>query len=373
MSVALFTFSLDILAGMPVPELAGAWAWSDTWNVLPAASILALSLVLVLFTRLLISKLIPGLIARTTTKLNSEIVTTFNRPLQLVIILAGTYLSLKTLNGLPQVVSGNLDTIFIITIILVVAYLISKIVSLILFWYEEKSGPGDGSEASQSMVSFARKSVNFVVFGIAIITILAQLKVEITPLVASLGIAGIAVALAAQQLLSNVFGAISILMDRPYRVGDRIELSSGEKGDVIDIGLRSTRIKTLDNRIIVVPNASISNVQINNYSEPNSNLRYTVRVSIAYHSDVERASQVLIDIVTDMRGVLKDPAPVVYVDELGAYSVNLVMLIWGENFRRDWDIPDRVYRQILKRFPQEGIEIPYPVTTMRYRASESAQ
>jgi MscS family membrane protein len=188
-------------------------------------------------------------------------------------------------------------------------------------------------------------------------------------LIATLGVGGIAVALAAQELLSNFFGAFAVLTDRPFRIGDRIELASGEYGDVIDIGLRSTRVKTLDNKVIIIPNADISKSRITNYSRPDPMLRYTINVGVAYDSDIEKASSILLDIAAGVDGALKDPAPLVYIDGLGEFSVNLVMLVWGKNFRQDWDIPDKVYRQVLKRFAAEGIVIPYPTHSLLVNAA----
>ncbi len=107
-----------------------------------------------------------------------------------------------------------------------------------------------------------------VIFTIALLMTLERLGYQITPILASHGVAGIAVAFVAQETISNVFGAFSILTDRPFKVGDRIELSENEIGDVTDIGVRSTRIRTLDNKIVIMPNAVISKGKIINYAEP---------------------------------------------------------------------------------------------------------
>ncbi|WP_424356884.1 mechanosensitive ion channel family protein [Methanocella sp. MCL-LM] len=373
MPANMFVVSLNDFTDQICFALANMGLSDYTLNLLTAVSIVLLSVILALFTRLVLNRLAPRLVAMTRAKLDDEIVAAFNRPVQVFILAAGTYAALKLLRGLPEIIAGNLDAIYLTVVIMIAAYQLAKIADLLLCWYEQKTGTQDSSGLNTSMISFARKSVNIIIYGLAIVTVLAQLNVEITPLLASLGVAGIAVALAAQALLSNVFGAVAILTDRPYKVGDRIELSSGEYGDVIDIGLRSTRIRTLDNRIVIVPNADISSSHIYNYSEPNQNLRYTIKIGISYTSDVEKASNILVDIASDLRGALKDPAPVVYVEGFGDYSIKLVMLVWGENFRRDWDLPDRIYRQAIKRFPEEGIEIPYPITSIRYPVAGTSQ
>lgn len=275
------------------------------------------------------------------------------------------------LNGLSESITANMGTLIIIAAILAGSYIASFFFSRLLSWYQLRFEDSGSRRLSLSMTSFARKSVNLVIYSLAFITILAQLKVQITPFLAGLGIVGIAVALAAQELLSNFFGAIAILIDRPYKTGDRIALSGGQSGDVVEIGVRSTRIKTLDNRIIIVPNAKISSSKIDNYSEPDLNLRYAMRFGIDYRSNVDKASNILIEIATGMTGVLRNPAPAAYVDGLNEFSVSLVLLVWVEDFQRDSDIPDRIYRQAIKRFAAENIDIPYPITTVRYPAVNS--
>ncbi len=211
---------------------------------------------------------------------------------------------------------------------------------------------------------FWAKSVGVIVFILATLMAISAMGIEITPLIATLGVGGIAVALAAQEMLSNVFGAISILSDRPYKVGDRIAMTDGLLGDVVEIGLRSTRVKTLDGRITVIPNADISKSMIINYSQPDPKLRYNIKVGISYSADVEKASRILLEIAGSTSGVLKDPAPKVYVTDLGNFSVNLLMQVWLENYKMTWEVPDQIYRETLKRFAAEKIDIPYPTTSI---------
>ena len=161
-----------------------------------------------------------------------------------------------------------------------------------------------------------------------------------------------------------MFGAFSILTDRPFKVGDRIELSNTEIGDVIDIGIRSTRLKTMDSKIIIVPNSVISKGKIINYSEPDQIVRFTINVSISYNSDIDRALSTMIDIAGKTDGVIFDPVPRAFVVALSSYSIDLVLHVWVKDYRLEFDVPDRIYREIIRRFKEENIEIPYPITTI---------
>ncbi|BAI60989.1 truncated small-conductance mechanosensitive channel [Methanocella paludicola SANAE] len=135
-------------------------------------------------------------------------------------------------------------------------------------------------------------------------------------------------------------------------------------GDVVEIGLRSTRIRTLDSRLIVVPNSDISKSNIINYSLPDAKVRFTINVGIAYDSNVDKAFAVLKDIATHTEGVLVDPAPQVYVKDLGDFSINLMMHVWAKDYKLSWEVPDHIYREILRRFAEEKIDIPYPIQSV---------
>ncbi|AFC99687.1 Small-conductance mechanosensitive channel [Methanocella conradii HZ254] len=335
----------------------------ETVNVLLAAAIFISSIGLAYILKFFIERLGPRLVSRSRTTLDDEILKAIKGPIQLLVIALGAYVAAHMVSIIPEGAYAWLNSIMVIVAIFIAAYLLSNIAATIISWYEKRLDAGNGSRLDASLISFLKRLSSVVIYTIAILMAVGQFM-EITPLLASVGVLSIAVALAAQELLSNVFGAFAILTDRPYKIGDRIELSGGEYGDVIDIGLKSTRIRTLDNKVIIIPNAEISKSRIYNYSEPDLKLRYTVRIAISYDSDVEKASSILLDIASGIDGVSKDPAPIVYVEGLGDFSINLVMLVWGNNFRKNWDIPDKIYRQALRRFTSEGIKIPYPVRSV---------
>lgn len=343
------------------PSTAGGTSWVE--SVLLAAAIFVASIGLAYILRFMIESIGKKLAARTRTTLDDEVLRAVSDPLRVLVVALGAYAAIRFVAGLPEGVVSMLDPALYVALIFIAAYFLASLSGGVIGWYEKRMSDRTSSRLDASLMSFIRRLVSVAIYVVAALMAIGHFM-DITPLLASLGVAGIAVALAAQELLSNVFGAFAILTDRPYRIGDRIELSGGEYGDVIDIGLRSTRMKTLDNRIIVIPNADISKSRISNYSQPDPMLRYTINIGIAYGSDVERASGILLDIAAGIDGALMDPAPLVYVDSLGDYSINLVMLVWGQNFRKNWDIPDKVYRQALKRFAAAGVVIPYPVTSV---------
>ena len=153
------------------------------------------------------------------------------------------------------------------------------------------------------------------IWFLALVLILSVYKVDITPFLAGAGIAGLAVALAAQDLISNFFGGALITIDKPFQVGDRIK-GDDYYGDVLSVGPRSTRLKTLDYQIVTIPNNKITSNVIVNYAEPDQKLRIAIPVSVAYGSDPKKVKEILLDIAqntiktTDY--LLDNPPPKVF-------------------------------------------------------------
>lgn len=201
----------------------------------------------------------------------------------------------------------------------------------------------------------------------ALMVILSIWKINITPLLASAGIAGVAIALAAKDTLANFFGGISIFLDKPYKIGDYIVLEGGERGEVVNIGIRSTRIKTRDDILISIPNAIIASAKIINESAPVPNFRMRIPASVAYGSDIDKVERILIDIAEKNENVLITPEPRVRFRAFGESSLNFELLCWAkEPVVRGMTIHE-INREIYRRFHEEGVMIPFPHRTVYVR------
>lgn len=333
-------------------------------DIFLAIAIIFVSYIVAKLSKYVIKNIAPKLVSKTDTSLDDEVFKAINGPLQVFIFVLGIYIAVQTLNDLPPSIFGSIDKFMLISLFFIAAYLLANLVNGLINWYKNDVAPHTGSDLDDVLMPFLSKLVGAIIFVLAGLMALGQFGVEITPLIASLGVAGVAVALASQELLSNLFGAFAILTDRPFKVNDRIQVGDGEVGDVMEIGLRSTRIKTLDSRIIVIPNSDVSKSKVVNYSVPDSIVRFTLPVGISYDSDANKAIEILQDIAKNTEGVLKEKPPYAFVSDLGNFSVNLKLFVWVDDYRRIWEVPDKIYRQTLKRFAAEGIEIPYPVTTV---------
>jgi len=195
---------------------------------------------------------------------------------------------------------------------------------------------------------------------IAFLWLLAIWHIDMTPLFASAGIAGIAVALAAKDTLANFFGGLSIFLDKTFKVSDYIVLDSGERGEVVEIGIRSTRIKTKDDTIVTIPNAILANSRIINESAPVPRFRIRVPVGVAYGSDLRQVETVLLAVAHANPGVASEPEPLVRVRQLGPSSVDCELLCWGDNPAQHGLIRHTLLLAIHDTFLQKNIVIPFP-------------
>ena len=185
------------------------------------------------------------------------------------------------------------------------------------------------------------------------------------PFVAGAGVAGIAIGFAAKDTLSNLIAGILLIIDRPFEVGDRIEVWSAPSGsatwgDVIDIGLRATKIRTTDHIIIVIPNNEIMTRDIINYTLNSEKIRVRVNIGVAYDTDIKKAKEIILKVAASADWIAKEPAPKVVVRNFGESSVDLQLRVWIKEARRRMDTISYITDQVKEAFDSQGVEIPYP-------------
>ena len=175
-----------------------------------------------------------------------------------------------------------------------------------------------------------------------------------------------------------MIAGVLLIVDRPFQVGDRIELwtapnETGSWGDVIEIGLRATKIRNPDNLVVVVPNSQLMLRDIVNYTMSGQDIRLRIPFSVAYESDIERAKSLLVDIALGVEGVKDDPAPVVIARSFGPSEVNLQLRVWVVEARARRRIADDISERALRAFAEAGVEIPYPKRELYIRSADGSQ
>jgi len=202
--------------------------------------------------------------------------------------------------------------------------------------------------------------------------ILSVLGISITPLITALGIGGLAVALALQDTLANLFAGIHILVEKAIRVGDFIKLESGQEGYVDDITWRTTRIRMLPNNIVVIPNSKLSQSIVTNYYLPERRMSLLIPVGVSYSSDPEQVERILIEeakgAVGQIPGLLGDPEPFVrFIPGFGDSSLDFTLICQVKEFVDQYLAQHELRKRIFRRFRQEGIDIPFPHRTVYVR------
>ena len=215
--------------------------------------------------------------------------------------------------------------------------------------------------------------MKLIIFFVALIFIFKHFNQDVQSLVVSLGVGSLAIALAAQETLSNMIAGFVIMTDLPFRVGDRISLSTGDIGDVYEIGLRSTKVRTFDNTLLIVPNAEIVKEKVVNLSYPSPLLRVKVMVGVAYGSDLELVKKIMEDVCRENPKVLDDPPPVAYFLQFGESSLDLRVTCFVTDWRDEWNVSEEIRLEIYKRFMKNGIEMPFPQRTLWWGKGQDNQ
>jgi small-conductance mechanosensitive channel len=332
--------------------------------VLKAFILLAFYILCAKLADIFIDTVLRRAVRLTRSNLDDRIVDLTHRPVFLTVILVGCIHAITMLNPSETlfyyckgVVYSMVAIIWGICIVRVSNAVIEKNIVKV----------ADVTGLSREVTPLIENVWKVLVILASLIVMLSIWKVNITPLLASAGIAGAAVAFAAKDTLANFFGGISIFLDKPYKIGDYIVLDRGERGEVVNIGIRSTRIKTRDDILITIPNSIIANTKIINESAPVPKFRVRIPASVAYGSDVEKVEDILTQVALDNRNVLKDPEPRVRFRTFGESSLNFELLCWAkEPALRGMTIHD-INKEIYKRFHETGVVIPFPHRTVYLR------
>jgi len=206
---------------------------------------------------------------------------------------------------------------------------------------------------------------------LGLVLLLQEFDVRITPLLTALGVGGLAVALAMQDTLSNLFAGFYVAVGGQIRLGDYIKLASGEEGYVADIAWRNTMVRSTSNNLIIIPNARLSQSIVTNYHLPNKRVAASLQVNVAFESDVEQVERILLEEATagarQISGMCADPAPSVLLDPgFGDFWLGFSVNYQVAEFNDQGGVRAALRKRILKRFLQEGIRLPYPARKLYF-------
>jgi small-conductance mechanosensitive channel len=251
-----------------------------------------------------------------------------------------------------------LRDIFYTLILSLIVWIFWKVVMLTADWYAEKKA-GEGREELTPVIQMGKTFLQILTGIVGVTILLSYFGVNVSTLTAALGIGGLAFSLAAKDTLSDAIAGLILLIDQPFRVGDRIEIQGvGTWGDVVEIGLRTTRIRTRDNRMVIVPNSIIGNNQVVNYTFPDPRYRIQTHIYVPIDEDVEEIRQLLIQAVRQVEGVLTDkPVDALFID-MTEGPIKFRMRWWIESYVDTRRMLDWVHTAIKHALDQAGIQYP---------------
>src|SRR3989338_9036719 len=305
-----------------------------------------------------LDRYIKSFTKKTKTDIDDRILAALERPFIILVVIIGLYFSLLQVDYVRQYVGIMNDAFFVLSVLWTVFMLYRLTKVLMEKWVST-------NPSFQNMPRLVVKIADVLIYFIGLIIILKHFNIEITPFVATLGIGGIAIGFALQDTLSNFFSGLYIISDRPINIGDFIELEDDISGYVEDIGWRTTRIRTLPNTMVIVPNSKIASTTITNDSLPVPEMSVVVQCGVAYTSDLEKVEKVTIEtakkIQKTVQGAVKDFEPFIRYHTFGDSNINFSIILRIQTFVDKYLVTHEFIKALKKSYDKEGIEISWPV------------
>jgi len=335
-------------------------------HVMVSGGILLLSVIIATLA-LAILKIITGQVAsRTKTELDDKLLEATQQPVFRLIILGGIYLAILNLGLDSTLVNVLLNLIATIVYLVVVMFAIKAVDVIVNYGLADLAKKTD-STLDDQIIPIFHKTMKVVIWAFGVLLILGSWGVDVGPFLAGLGIAGLAISFALQSTLSNIFAGVSLIVDKTFKVGDKVQVD-GELGIVHEITLRSTRVRTYDNEIIILPNESVAKGKIKNFTQPDLSVRVVVNFGVEYGSDPGKVIKLIEgSLKKNIKGIMNDPAPSVIFTEMGSSSLNFSARLWVENYNdayaKKLEMTDLIHQELNKA----KIGIPFPTQTIHLR------
>jgi len=311
----------------------------------------------------LFGNIVKRITKRTKSQLDDLLIDKIEEPIVLAFVLGGFWLGLSYLN-LSEGFAGFMDKAFYVAITFDVSWLVVRLVDALIVEYLTPLVKKTDADLDDQLLPIVRKSLKAIIWIVAIVVGLNNAGYDVGTLLAGLGLGGLAFAMAAKDSVSNLFGGITVFMDKPFKINDRVQID-GYDGSITDIGLRSTKLKTLAGRIVTIPNHKFTDSYIENVtSEPSRKISLTLGLTYEMsHEDVQKA----IDILKDLNKNSKytEDNCFAYFDTFGDFSLNISFTYYVKSEPDYWFLgPNEMNMQILKSFNEAGLEFAFPTQTI---------
>lgn len=334
-------------------------------------AVLAATMVVGLLMKRLLFRALRRWTAKTETRVDDMLGQAISGPFTIWVLILGLHLATQS-SSLPDRVTGLVGKTLLILWVISLTIVASRLAGKLVQKY------GREIQGALPVTTLTQNLARLGVVTIGVLLLLNLLGVSITPLLTALGVGGLAVALALQDTLSNLFAGFYVSLSGNVRPGDYIKLNSGEEGYVADISWRSTTVRALANNLIIIPNAKLAQAIVTNYNLPEKRLSLLLPVGVSYDCDPEEVERILVDEAKkgaqDIPGLLAEPAPFVrFIPGFGDSSLNFTLICQVAEFVDQYLVQHELRKRIFRRFRETGIEIPFPIRTVYLRnESETA-
>ena len=323
---------------------------------------LGLSVLIFIFGTLIISRvlyfILRFIVRSTPSKRDDEFFVAIHRQIDLLISLLVINYATDRLSFISAFSKETLNQIYFALAILAIAAILWKLINLSFIWHRAKAVPDGQVDQSASLRYLFRRFLRALVVIFAVTLILSNYGINITFILAVLVAVAVALLIAGQDMLSDMIYGFILLFDQPFRVGDRIEIMELKTwGDVVEIGMRTTSVRTQDNRLVVYPNSIIGRSQVINYSQPDKQFRTQVEFEVSYGEDPTRIEAVIVEAVRKVEGVAPDKPVDVLLKDISKKSLTFRLRWWLANYEDGRYAVDRVLRSVYSAMIQAGIEI----------------
>jgi len=327
-----------------------------------AVGILILSFVVVKMLYWIFSNVIRRLTSKTKTNLDDVLIDKLEKPLTYLVLILGYWISIHYLvfkEEVELVLENAAYFLLVIDVTAILSRIVDALITEIIMPISEKSD----SSFDNQLIPVIQKGVRSIIWILGVIIGLDNIGFDITAMIAGLGIGGLALALAAQDSVKNIFAGIMIFLDKPFRIKDRIQVD-GFDGIVEEVGLRSTRLRTLEGRIVTIPNSRFTDNSVTNVtSQPT--LKVKLNLGLIYDTDevqMQKAIDILEDIVKNQEAITDDYAA--GFNGFGDFSLNILFIYYVKPDSHWLDTQTLVNKEILRRFNKEGLEFAFPTQTI---------
>ena len=348
------------------------YSWDSLQNfaklIIPALVFLATIFCGYILRKLIFVRLVKWA-KKSKTQLDDVILSAIGAPFMLWFVMLGLYFAMGV-SHLPQGPVQTANKILLALGLFSITLVLANISGRLIIIYSRRVG------AAVPVSSLTQNIIRIVIFCVGILIILNSLGISITPILATLGVGGLAVALALQDTLSNLFSGFHMSLARQIKIGDYIKLESGEEGYVVDMDWRATKVRMLPNNVILIPNAKLSQAIVTNYYLPEKEMAVLVQVGVHYDSDLKKVEKVTCEVAKEtmqqVNGGVATFEPFIRYHTFADFSINFTVILRAREFIDQYLVKHEFIKRLHERYAKEGINIPYPIRAINY-AQEKAK